>query len=516
MRRPAIVFAAAVGLYLPTIGFGFVQDDRAIIARNPAVHSIGAALRAFDEPYWPRPNPGGLYRPLAITSFALDWTVSRGSAAWMHLMNALLHGLVSVLVVLVLSRWLPGPGAVAAGLVFALHPVHVEGVASLVSRAELLVAAGMLGAVLAARRRVWWGAVGCAALAMLSKEHGVITSVVILLDDWLESGGRPAYPLALYVSLSALTAGYLALWASVGRTALGDMAPAFLGAGTGARLAIALPAVWRAAVLLVWPADLSADYNPQVIPVRDGVSLEAALGVAVIAGVAALAWRARRGPRELAFAAAVAALALLPTSNLLFASGVVLAERALYLPVLLPAVGVGLLALRVRDRATPRAAMVLVGVLCVLLAWRSYARLPAWRDNKALLTTLLEEHPESYRAHVSAAAVLAGMGDTAGARREYERADSLFPGDPHLAAARAFFLLAHGDTAEAARLVARGRVLMPNEQILLRSAFLLALRRGDSAGALAVGDSAVRRYPWEVEWYRIEFQRLMDSLRTAR
>src|ERR687892_358400 len=145
----------------------------------------------------------------------------------MHVMNALLHGLISVLVVLVLSRWMPHPGAVAA---------------SLVSRAELLVAAGMLGAVLAARRRVWWGAVACAALAMFSKEHGVITGVVILLDDWLESG-RPTYPVAFYLSLGALTVGYLAVWASIGRTAFSDMAPPFLGAGAGARLAIALPAV---------------------------------------------------------------------------------------------------------------------------------------------------------------------------------------------------------------------------------------------------------------------------------
>src|SRR2546422_3564406 len=54
---------------------------------------------------------------------------------------------------------------------------HVEAVASLVGRAELLVAVGILGAVLAARRRQWAVAVLCAVLAMFSKEHGVIVGV---------------------------------------------------------------------------------------------------------------------------------------------------------------------------------------------------------------------------------------------------------------------------------------------------------------------------------------------------
>ena len=41
--------AAAALLFLPTIRYGWVQDDRAIIALNPAVHSIPAAVRAIRE-----------------------------------------------------------------------------------------------------------------------------------------------------------------------------------------------------------------------------------------------------------------------------------------------------------------------------------------------------------------------------------------------------------------------------------------------------------------------------------
>lgn len=499
--RLALVFAAAVAMYLPTARFGFVQDDRAIIAANPAAHSVPAALRAFDDPYWPPPSQGGLYRPLTILGYAVDWTLSGGSAGWLHVMNALWHGVACVLVVLVLSRWLPELGAVAAGLVFALHPVHVEGAASLVSRAELFAAVGMFAAVLAARRGRWAGAVLCAAAAMLSKEHGVVTGVLILLDDWLQRPEARRYPLGLYAALAVLTAGYLWVWVNTGREATADVAPPFLGAGTQERLAVALPATLRAARLLMWPVDLSADYNPQVIPVQAGLSVPSLGGALVVLGVPVLAWYCRRRAPAAAFMLLVAAAAYLPTSNLLFASGIVLAERNLYVPVVAVAAGVGYGVAQVAARWDRRRAGAVLAVLALALAVRSYLRLPAWRDNQSLLLTLLREHPESYRAHASAAAVLAGMGDTAGARREYALADALYAGDPHLDGAHAFFLLGVGDTAAAAPLAERARRVLPRQRMALRVQFLLARGRGDRARALALADSAGRWLPWERQWY---------------
>src|SRR5882672_12510367 len=258
MRRELwLVFAAAVALYLPTARYGVVQDDRAIIASNPAAHSIGAALRAFDDPYWPRETGAGPYRPVTILSYAVDWTVSGGRPGWLHLMNALWHGLATVLLVMLLARWLPTLGAVAVGLVFARHPVHVEAVASLVGRAELLAAVGILGAVLAARRGQWALAVLCAAVAMFSKEHGVIAGVIILLDRWLHTSDEPPYPAGFWIALAIVTIGFLAAWFGFGWVGENDAAAVFYDRGTWERLAVALPAALRAALLLIWPASLS-------------------------------------------------------------------------------------------------------------------------------------------------------------------------------------------------------------------------------------------------------------------
>ena len=51
MKQRLLIGLAAAFLYLPAADYGFVQDDRAIIVSNPAAHSIGAALGAFDDPY---------------------------------------------------------------------------------------------------------------------------------------------------------------------------------------------------------------------------------------------------------------------------------------------------------------------------------------------------------------------------------------------------------------------------------------------------------------------------------
>src|SRR5437667_2723237 len=496
-RWLALVFATAVAVYVPTASYGFVEDDRAVVAANPRAHSIPQAVRAFDQPYW----GDEFYRPLTVLSFAVDWTVSGGRAGWLHLMNALWHGVASVLVALLLARALSPAAALAGGLLFALHPVHTEAVAGLVGRAEVLAAAGMFGAVLSARQRRWAAAVACAAAAMLSKEHGVITGVLIVLDRWLQRPDEPPYPRGLYVALGIVTAVFLGAWYVIGRRATGDVASVFIGAGTTQRLELALPAVARATGLLVWPLNLSADYGPRVIPAYGAFSLAALGGTVIIAATLWGRWRVRRTVPALTFAAWAGAAAYLPTSNLLFPSGIVLAERALYVPVLLVAAAAGCAVDWGRSRWRPQRVGLVAGAVLCVFAGMTLARLPVWRDNRTFLLTLRADHPESYWGHWSAAAVPAGMGDTAAARREYARADSLFGGDPHPDAARAKCLVGLSDTASARPLVERARRRLPFEPVALRAQFALALRRGERARAVALADTARAHVPLEAAWY---------------
>lgn len=500
-RTLAILFVVTALLYLPAARFSYVQDDRAIIVANPAAHSVGAALRAFGQPYWPLPSEAGLYRPVTVLSLAIDWSIAGGRPWWPHLANVVWHGLASVLLVLILVRWLSPLAAAAAGLVFAVHPVHVEAVANIVARNELLATVGTFTAVLAARRRWWVASLCCACLAMLSKESAVVVGGVILLDDWQRPREQAGYPRWLYGALGLVTIAFLLLWLQVGKSAMADVAAPFLGAGLGHRLAMALPALARAAGLLVWPASLAADYSPQVIPYRTSVSFAAIIGAGIAVLVLVGGFAARRRAPALCFAALATALAYLPTSNLLFPVGIVLAERNLYLAVLLPATLVGMGVAWALERWERPRVLVPVALVLGALAARSLYRLPAWSDNRAFLLTLLAEHPESYRGQQSAGAVFAGMGDTADARAAYARADSLFGKDPHLQAAYAYYLVGLGDTITAAPLAREARRRLPRERVAMRVEYLLARVRREPERARALKDSAQRWYPFERAWY---------------
>ena len=81
------------------------------------------------------------YRPLTVTTFRWNVGLHGLSVFGFHLVNLLMHAVCSALVVLVARRVLREHGATAplfAGLLFAVHPVHVEAVANIVCRAELL------------------------------------------------------------------------------------------------------------------------------------------------------------------------------------------------------------------------------------------------------------------------------------------------------------------------------------------------------------------------------------------
>src|SRR5207245_5010847 len=177
-RLYAVVAACAFVIYLGAFWNGFALDDRAIILRNPQVASPSGLWRAFLEPYW-RPEAGGhLYRPLAVVTYALDALVD--GAPWFHFVNLLWDAAGSVAVAALARRLIGVAAGLAAGLIFAAHPVHVDAVANVVGRAELMAGLFSVLAVYAGlvRQSVAWSAAAL-ALGLLSKEDAATIPAII-------------------------------------------------------------------------------------------------------------------------------------------------------------------------------------------------------------------------------------------------------------------------------------------------------------------------------------------------
>jgi hypothetical protein len=498
-----IVFAAALAAHLTSLLNGFANDDTLIVPLNRVVTG-GSWYQALLGPYWQIAREGaGLYRPVTIGSFTLEWRLWGGSPLGFHVANILLHGLVTLLVLVLLRRLLPAVPALVGALWFALQPVHVEAVANVVGRSELLAAAYFLAAcLLYVDGAAWEGARRAGRLAGLcvlyllavgSKEIAATLPAVLVLLEAARVGEEPlrrrlGRQLPVYVSLLAMLATYVLLrWAVLG-TVLGEVpAPWFRGAGQGARVLTALTLWIQYLRLMVLPLSLSSDYAPGVVSVATGVTPAVVTGAAIlVAWVALAAWTWRR-TRPIGLGLTWFLLTILPVSNLLFPTGMLVAERTLYLPSVGGALAVGgivIVALRHvpkgRARFVPPAAGI---VLSALFLWRCETRGPTWASTGTVVSTLLREHPESYVSMRIEAGQFARVGDTARAAEAYEKAIGLAPGlYSLLVEAGGFYLNAHREDrgAQLLKEAIQLRPAQPTAYVLLAGQ---RLRLGDGRDA---------------------------------
>ena len=391
-----VVGAAAVVVYLGALWNRFALDDNPVVVFNPLVHAPGAVWRAFLTSYWPPQVGGGLYRPLPIASYAVDWKI--GHVAWFHAVNVLWHAAASVMVA-VLSRRLSGDrAALVSGLLFAVHPVHVEAVANVVGRAELMAALFALLAIYAAlgHDSVGWSAAALVG-GLLSKENAAVVPGLIVWA-WMLGLARPSRGrmLGYLVSWVAIGLAYVAVRETVLRdTALiHNLAPVFIGAPPWAIRLTAVAAFADVTRLLLFPFTLRVDYSPAertlVTSPLDPRFVLGFLCLVLWAGLVVLAWRRRRLVE--AFGLGWIAIALLPVANLVLPVGVLIAERTLYLPSAGLALAVGAC---LKDLA-PARLRVVVGALAVLGGIRTALRVPVWRDVNTVVLSELEDSPRSY------------------------------------------------------------------------------------------------------------------------
>lgn len=448
---PLLVAGLAAIVSAAGLGNGFAYDDVHLVLRNDRLHDLARLPALFAESYWP-PVPlgpdGRLYRPLTAAAFAIQWALGGGSPFAFHLVSAGLYVLVSLLVLALARRVLPLGPATAAAALFAIHPVHTEVVGNVVGQGELLAAGwGLLALILAldgersgwsARRTA--GVLGALTAALLSKEHAVVVPLLfpVLL---LAGGGRAALLRESAGKAVVLMAGVLILYLSLRHAVLGAisgdlMHPAWRGELAATRWLTMLAAVPTLIRLLVWPAHLQADYSPQELQVVHTLSGPALIGLGLLLGLGAIAFAARRHPAVPA-GLAWTALAFLPAANLLLPTGVLLAERTLFLP----SVGACLIAGGVaaglgRRHAAVSAVRLGWGALVIgfilLGVTRSAWRLPAWRDNRVLFSQTVRDAPESYWAWRNYAGDLVLRDQPDSARLAFERSLALFDRDPNV------------------------------------------------------------------------------------
>jgi protein O-mannosyl-transferase len=493
-RLYLVVAACALVPYVPALWNGFAMDDLYIIVWNPLVHSLHGAWRAFGGPYWPPDLGGQMYRPLPLATFALDWSLARGHPALFHAMNLLWHAGAALLVTALVRRWADWTAALVGGVIFAVHPVHVEAVANVIGLGELMAAVGVCLAVYAAlvRQNVLWSGAAL-LLGLLSKENAVVAPALI---GWAWIVGTPLAlrpdrrRLFMFVASWVVIAGvYVAVRAVVLQpyARLHATAPVFLGESAFAGRLTAVAALGDVLRLLVLPLTLRVDYAPAertiVRSVLDGRFVIGLACLVLWAVLLVLAWRRQR--RLEAYGLGWIAIAFLPVSNLLFSTGVLLAERTLYLP----SVGLALAAGTALARLPPQRLRIVLVVIVLAGGIRSGLRTPVWHDDFSVTQSILEDSPNSYRGPARMAAIYQSHRQPAQALGALREAAKIYDRDPSLFVAGADAAITLGRPRLADTLLMRAELLCSHCAGYYRTQALAARSRGDST----VADSLLAR-----------------------
>jgi tetratricopeptide (TPR) repeat protein len=454
----------AAALHLGAINNELTYDDHFAIERNPTTERPLDLPAHFTGGFWGPAyrDRDAAWRPLVTLSFAWNRAAHGVSPAGYHLVNVLLHGLVVVfLALLARALGLRDEYALAAAALFAVHPLHVDAIAAGVGRADVMLGALGIGALLAWERRRTALALALLAAALLSKEMAVALAPVML---WREVTRResPSWRWALPLSVVAAWIGArLAVLGTLGGAHPSMLENPVAGAGIAAHLWAAGDSYWLSLQLFVAPVTLVADYSyATFVP---GASVTAVLGLVALAMTAAATlWTARRAP-IVSTALALWLAPFLIVSHLGPTLPMAFAERVLYLPTaglcVLAAAGLA----RLADRpALLRPAAAVFAIACALFAVRSIGRVPDWRDDATLHAATAEDAPRNVKALSNAARMRAAGGDLPGALALAGRALAVGETIPvaHITAASLY--VQAGDPQAAARHIARARELNPD------------------------------------------------------
>jgi hypothetical protein len=505
----------ALALYAITVPGTYVYDDQFVARRDPRLYDPHKWRVFLREGYF-EDSVDKLWRPLVSLTFAIEaWghgdripgpatnPIARAeeqAGAWpFHLVNVLLHASASALVAALGAKLLNRRVGLLAGLLFAAHPVHVEAVAGIVGRSELMLAIGVLAALnmfigkpLTIARA--FAIAGWFLFAALSKEQGMLLPAILaawmLLGRWEKqpaaAGGES--PGAGNVGLLDYSASFLEPTSSERRAGLvlifllltslaayisyhdhvakwywerGFLDPMYnpLIASRGADRWLILIAIFgRYIGLLFAPWRLAIDYSANVFTPRldlhEPYFYIGLIGLAVVVFLAGWAWRRRS--RAAMFCLIGFGIASFMASNI-FLIGTIFGERLMYLPSVFfcTLIAMGLSKLR------PSKQIITMSIALTLAAIRTITYGYEWNDRLRLYNYAHRQQPKGSMIYLLLAGEFGDRGDIRAADRVLDEGRRVCPEASQMWLHAALTKIKLGDLDEAERFARKSLRLRP-------------------------------------------------------
>lgn len=381
------VLLIVLGVWLPYAQSLYnerIGDDRVLIQDRLAPAHAGSSAQLWRENYWGTFDNCGLYRPLSLSLLYAERQSFGLENMGYRFVSLTLYTLCGLLCYFFLLPLLQRTAATAAALLFVLHPAHVEVAITAYGQVEMLATAFLLLALIAHSKEKPFLAALCFLAALLSKESAACFPVLAVLTRrfWLRpdtTGWR-----RWLAPTDAFYAAALALYAITKFAVIGTLAVPAAASTMGAyTLYQRLFAVFTHGLgnylrLTLFPLSQSMAYDIFPSAIADGKWL-------LITAVLLATLYRLLGLRPVLFASLWFAATWFIFSNIAVPTGVFVAERCLFLPVLAVCLLFGLVTERNRAFA----------VLLLAAGLQSAITADAWRTEESSLRAAVDEHPDS-------------------------------------------------------------------------------------------------------------------------
>ncbi|MGA2090629.1 MAG: tetratricopeptide repeat protein [Endomicrobiales bacterium] len=500
-----LISILSVFAYYPVLNAGFINlDDPVMVTANSDIMSLSwPSIRHMFCSYH-----FNMYHPLVSLSYAIEYNFFQADPFVYHATNVFLHicnsMLVMVIFLLLTEQW--GVSLLVAVL-FAVHPMHVESVAWITERKDVLYAFFFLWAMVAycwySRRAQSAGYVLALiffVLALLSKSMAVSFPGVLMLIDYHQGRRFDRKMVVRYVPFWVMAAGF-----SIA-TFAGQYSPSMRGSLTLydflVHCMVACHSVFFYLEKLFLPVDLVSIY-PQTVPRGAMPSLLVQYSPFALVLMTVVVGYVARMNRKIVFGVALFAITLLPVIGIFPVGLSPVADRYSYIPYIGLFYVIAVLGWSVYHRISRPLLrvgwIVFGGVICCQFALMSQAQCRIWQSNMSLTAAVIERYPQIPYAYNGRGIAYRSHGEVDKALEELSTCIRLDPtyGIGYINRGLAYmdrkdYAAAEADLKNACRLIP----LLADSYCKLGS---LYLAKGDPSAALIYFNKALRRSPQYID-----------------
>ncbi len=418
-------------LYFQSLSFGYVLDDKLVYTENTYVKEgfsgIGKILttESFQGYFGKQMDlvQGARYRPLSLVSFSIEHELAGLSSGLSHFLNVLFYGLAAFICFITLRRLFNEKSAdkkliysisFISALIFLVHPIHVEAVANVKGRDEILALLFSMLTLWAALKYTDTRKVLLLImvpilylLGMLSKENTITFLAIIPAAIIVFRKHARAANMKVFFSLLISTIAYLVYRNYIIGYLLGGepsndlMNNSFLGMSSLQKYATIFYTLLIYLKLNIIPHPLTHDYYPYHIPIMNFGNWQVWLSILLHLALVGLMIVSYKRRKKLSYAIFFYIAAMSIVSNLVISIGTFMNERFAFVASLGICMILAYLIKAVAKKTSQphRLTLVLAGLLLFLYGFKTMTRVPAWESELTLNQAAIKVSKNSARAN---------------------------------------------------------------------------------------------------------------------